>query len=375
MNASKKWTLGVLGAIVLLVGAVVVVNIIVDADGILRTDLSRQFQPPNMSCCKIQHLLDHKDKYDSFVFGSSRVANIDVRKIPGGRYYNLFYAAGLPAEHFENIRFLLRNGVSIKNLMIGIDDFSFLFDPREHLSELDLQPHPEVSGKNLTTFYGEYFFKLNRLIPQLAAYIRHNYTRRQSREENRFSYDIEETGMVSCKDCDEDIERNVKDHNASSVFLEPTQYRFLEGNHLGATLDALKNIAVLAKQNRIHLVLFINPLHQKTYLNAHLKEFAAFKRELASITDYYDFSGLNSITTNNYYYYEASHYRLMVGDMMLKTMIGAPPVAVPPDFGFHVTRKNINAHLLDQCREIRTHQNELQNDNALFAEHCDKTLD
>ncbi len=44
-------------ALVILVGAVVTVNVIVDADGVLRTDYTRQFQPPNMSVAKINHLL------------------------------------------------------------------------------------------------------------------------------------------------------------------------------------------------------------------------------------------------------------------------------------------------------------------------------
>ena len=50
--------------------------------------------------------------------------------------------------------------------MIGLDDFSFPFDPQDHLSELDLQPHPAVSGKERQTFYFEYLFKAKQVIPE-----------------------------------------------------------------------------------------------------------------------------------------------------------------------------------------------------------------
>jgi hypothetical protein len=371
MGIFKRWTMMVFWSLVILVGAVVVINVVVDAYGIRRTDFSRQSQPPNMSFCKINYLLKNRNKFDSFIFGSSRVTNIDVKKIFNGRYYNMFYSGGLPEEHLEHLRFLLNNGIAVKNVMIGLDDFSYLIDPRQHLADLDFQPHPAISGKNLLTFYGEYFFKLNRLVPQLQAYIRHNYIRRNSPEETRIVYDIYETGRGLCHDCDERIEHNVSEHINSKIFLEPTDYRFPQGDHIAPVLAVMKELVALAKKDHFKLTVFINPIHKTTYLNADLGQFALFKKELAAIIDYYDFSGLNSITTNNYYYYETSHFRPFVGDMMLKVMFGAPDVNVPGDFGFHVTRKNIASHLKSQCREIQEIRKELHGANGAFADSCD----
>ena len=61
------------------------INVLVDAYGILRTDFTKQFQVPNMHFLKIKLLLENKEKYDSFVFGSSRPEKIDPRHIPNGR--------------------------------------------------------------------------------------------------------------------------------------------------------------------------------------------------------------------------------------------------------------------------------------------------
>ncbi len=372
MSISKKWTISVFLSIVILVAAVVSVNVVVDTYGIFRTDFSRQVVPPNINFVKIKYLLQNKNKFDSFIFGSSRVSYINEEKITNGRYYNMFYAEGVPEEHLANIRFLLKNGVSIKNLMIGLDEFSPVIDPKNHLNSLLVQPYPGVSGKKLQNFYGEYFFRLDKFIPELEDYIRHNYARHNSPEESRIFFDMHGTGRILVPALDAQIERHVQAHIDDKKFLEP----FLRaGDNNENALVAMQEIVAFAKKNGINLTVFINPIHKTTYLSANLSLFASFKKKLAAITDYYDFSGLNSITTNNYYYYEASHFRLFVGDMMLKFMLGAPKVAVPPDFGFHVTRANIDSHLRSQCREIRKSRNELNTLNSAFSDSCDKISD
>ncbi len=369
MKTFKTWTITVFWSIFILVGAIVFINVVVDPYGILRTDFSRQFQAPDLNFCKIKFLLKNTKKFDSFIFGSSRVAVIDVKKIFNGRYYNMTYAEGVPGEHLENIRFLLKNDVSIRNLMIGLDDFSYLIDPQCHCSDLSFQPHPAVAGKKLHIFYAEYFLKLKGFVPQLKAYIRHNYTERKSPEEMPLLFDVRETGQIAFPAWDGDFERDPETYVLDKRFSKPTHY---EGDNIANTLVAMKEIIVLAKKNDINLIVFINPVHKTTYLDTNLKQFAFFKKELAAITDYYDFSGLNSITTNNYYYYETSHYRPLVADMMLKIMLGAPNVVVPRDFGFHATRTNIDAHLKNQCREIRKIRSKLNDINAAFAGSCEK---
>jgi hypothetical protein len=372
VNVFKKWTIVVLGVTLFLIGLVGAVNFVVDPHGVFHGEPSRRPQTPNLSYMKIEYLLGQKHAFDSFLLGSSRVANIDVRHIPGGRWYNLFLAAALPEEHLQHVRFLLNNGITIQNLLIGLDDFSFLFDPRDHLSELDLQPHPGVSGKNLSTFYSEYLFKAKRFVPLLNSYIRSSIRKGISSDELRYQFDMSGTGMVFCGDCDENIERDREAHVRSDVFLRPWEYRFLEGDHFEASLAALKEIVDLSRKNNIRLVLFINPIHKKTYLNAHLKDVARFKKDLALIADYYDFSGLNPVTTNNYNYYETSHYRLLVGDMMLKVMFGDPPVDVPRGFGVRVSRYTVDSHLADQCREIQDLpvQEGLSAENREYAAFC-----
>ncbi|MGL5355948.1 MAG: hypothetical protein ACRDAQ_05285, partial [Cetobacterium sp.] len=43
-----------------------------------------------------------------------------------------------------------------------------------------------------------------------------------------------------------------------------------------------------------------------------------FKKKLLELTDYWDFAELNKFTENNYYWYEASHYRPILGELIFK---------------------------------------------------------
>ena len=80
------------------------------------------------------------------------------------------------------------------------------------------------------------------------------------------------------------------------------------------------------------------------------------KQRLVSATDYYDFSGLNSVTLNDMNYYEISHYRYIVGDMIIKKIFAVGDINVPRDFGVLVTKKNVNQHIRKQKLELENYR-------------------
>jgi hypothetical protein len=83
----------------------------------------------------------------------------------------------------------------------------------------------------------------------------------------------------------------------------------------------------------------------------------------------WDFSGYNSITTEEVppggdtdtemrWYWEASHYKKEVGDMMLEKIFGSndPAHEIPDDFGIRLTVENIDEQLrLTKERQLTWH--------------------
>lgn len=335
------------------VSPIVIINCIVDSYGILRSDFNKQIRDPNNNFIKINYILNNKKRYDSFLFGSSRVNGINNKNIKPQHVYNMQYSEGVPKEHLDNIKFLIKNGVTMRLVIVGLDDFSYQVDPQKHLSDLMRQPYPDVSGKSWLTFYGEYFIKIKRIAPAIKSYYYYAIKKNRVQHGKIIMHDILDSGRILCKNCDDDIENDPSSHNRDPKFNLPFHY---EGDNIEATLNDIREMVQLSRIYHFHLIFFINPIHQTTYLDTDQDMMTRFKQELAQITDYYDFSGLNSITTNNYYYHETSHYREIVGDMMLKRMFGYPNVAVPDDFGVLVTHANVKSHLQLMKKQLIAHR-------------------
>jgi hypothetical protein len=333
----KKWLILWFFIITTIISIVVIFNIYIDSYSILKKDYSKLYREPNQNYIKINYLISNNTKVDSFIFGSSRVGKINPRLFKDGHYYNMTYSEGVPKEHLYNIKLLLKNGYKIKNILIGLDDFSYEVNPESHIEQLLRKPHYQVENVkyNQFEFYSSYFlvrpsfFDTIRVAKQLL--INHKY--------KTSNFDIYDTGLPLVPEYIENsIENNVEKHINDPKFLQPTRYR---GDRIEATIEELKEIVDICNDNSINLVVFINPIHKTTYLDTNFDNFQRFKMELSKITSFYDFSGLNKITTNNYYYYETSHYRTIVGDMIANSIVNKGN----KEFGILVNKDNILNHL------------------------------
>lgn len=317
--------------IIIDLAVIIGININIDNYGIFRTDFSKQIIEPNQNYVKMRYILANKYKYNSFIFGSSRIGKIDPFKISDGKYYNFTYADGLPQEHLKNIKILLKNRVKIKNILLGLDDFSYRLYPAEHENSLLNMPYPSNIFEKVILF-SNYFIRMPK-----------KFTEKEITQ--KLDYDITNSGRPLCKDCDEKIDKDIINFAKDKRFEVPTHSEN-KNVYLPETISSIKELVKICKDNNIKLRIFINPVHKTSYLANNIQNFDKFKKELALTTDYYDFSGLNKITTNNIMYYETSHYRVKVGDMIIDKIYKSKNTNADCDsFGAYITASNIDKHL------------------------------
>lgn len=314
-------------------------NYFTDPYGVFRGDFSKpRPTEPNQHFVKIKYLIENPNKYNAYCFGSSRVGSLDLKQIKNQyTYYNMAYSEGLPKEWLDDIKILLKNHVNISQILLGVDDFSFRANPKSHIFQYMRIPYKE---NNLKTYFSLLLKK-----PSKPTFL-------QAKDKSNF-FDIYDSGRPLHPYVDEEIEKNIEKHVNDKKFNDPAAYRT---NRIDETIQELSEIKEIADANNIELIVFINPIHKTTYLANNLDEFNYFKIQLAKITNYYDFSGLNSITTNNYNYYETSHYRPLVGDIMLNRIFNTPP-NTQTDFGIYVTPQNINTHIANLEKQIKNTAN------------------
>jgi hypothetical protein len=347
-----KWLITVLFLIITFSAMVVGVNFYVDHHAVRLSLFSgkKEFletiypDGTNQHMFNPERIFRNPEKFDSFLFGSSRTTVIDVAKIPTGRFYNMSYSLGLPASHLAILKAFLQRGVKIKSVVIGLDEFCFNQSGTKNQKHLVRIMHPDISGKSRLEIFDMYFFRK----PDLVELAKWRDRVLEGKTEGRLI--INNQGLnLGWLQKERIIEATGKPiFNFAIRKYEPITFGSKE---MGDAFGAIEELIALSRTHHFAITFFITPFYSQYYLN-NAEGLFSVKERLATLTGYYDFSGLNSVTTNDLNYYEESHYRYRVGDMIAKRIYGDGNIDIPNDFGVLVTRQNITRHLEKQKLEL-----------------------
>lgn len=316
---------------------------------------------PNQHYAKMRHLINDKHSWDSYLFGASRVGKINPGLIPDGNYYNMNYSEGLPGEHLVDIKVLLEKGVPVRNIMIGLDNFSYAMRPEDHYGQIMRHPYDALDSKR-------YIFQIKYLysVPYIGII---NNIRSKNNNYYLINFNIPGNGMQNLERVDKKIERDIESHLKNERFNETNIVTFgeeIEKKHMVIMEETIRDIVEIIKLSErygFNLYFFINPTGKTYYLQSNPYHFLQFKEKLAQVANYWDFSGFNTITTNNYFWYETAHYRTIVGDLIACKMTGCKNIKVPDDFGVFVTKENVNQHIkIEEDRIISYSKKNIKND-------------
>ncbi len=311
--SNRAWNYWVAAAF--LFGGLVVVmfNFLVDPYEVFGHVYLRSGYAVNERYRKMEHLLRDDVHYDAYILGSSVMGVFDpgtASRITDHSFYNLSFLAGTPQEAFDVLRALKRNGKPIKEVLIGIDFFTFYERPR--LSPAN-RPHPEVSGESWASFYSSYLFAPG--LWQGATRIAHHLQAQPS-----IYFDVDGTGMYHLYGFDRaragDPAQYYKDHflpNAlNGANIRWVDERFVEFTELCKWLD----------DNGIKARMFIHPFYGETLATISEQSYREFRERLLRIRpDVVDFSGERAITQDKANYYDARHYRGEVADAVMHTVL------------------------------------------------------
>lgn len=281
---------------------------------------------PNKNYIKMKYILEHPDEFDSYIFGSSRVGALHPEKMEGLHCYNMTYSMGLPQDHLKNIRTMVKHGVCPKRIYIGVDSISYTMDKDIHKKFLYQYPY-EKSIRNPLGFWIPYL--------DVSMVLDSMKTMSQYQKKENFTDIFYQYGWS----VDYGSPKNT-DYLAEGPFIGTDDY-------MDEVLQAISDIKQICEENQMELVLFINPMHHLTYEVSVEANWYVFLKRLSEITDYYNFSGLNEVTTDDYCYVDTSHYIGEVGDLMIERMLSRTDTQerYGESFGYYVTKENCDGLL------------------------------
>ncbi|MDJ0519629.1 MAG: hypothetical protein QNJ74_26325 [Trichodesmium sp. MO_231.B1] len=285
--------------------------------------------------------------------GSSRTKRAIDPNHPALKNHQPAYNLALTKGNFYELRRYLEHAIANQKeldlVVIGLDFFMFnsLIGTRQSFSEQRLEKKYILLEDLLNIT-----FSLDALFASQETVI----DSRKNLQNNIFDG---ENGFIPYL--------NVDPKKTQSRF-EKIMSNYYEGYHTtyqlsNQLLDEFKKVVDLCKKNQIKLISYISPAHATQWeiikSSGQWSTFEEWKRKVVEISDVFDFSGYNSITTEVIHnsmenYTENSHYTPKVGNLILNRILSYKEKEVPEDFGVLINQENIESHLekIRQDQEI-----------------------
>ncbi len=322
----KKYVIKAVIYAVVLISVFASVNIVIDPYNIFHyADPKNNGVEPNKNYIKTEYILHNPDKFDSFIFGSSRAGFVDTSLFPDGKYYNMCSSEAVPYENLRLIKIFLENGIVPKNIYLMIDDISCFVDPALHNRMLYRIPYPDKGIMPRIKFYLKY---CDLITTMQSLKVINNY-----------------------EDTDPDFARRYRESGSERLDKEPYEIEgaFNEGYWAGyyelrteEAVEDIRQIKELCEENGIKLTIVTNPLYYKTYARDIENGYIDFLEALSEVVDFWNFSSFSDITMNEANYYEASHFTPKVAARMIDTVYNgaADQTLWSQGFGIHVDEDN-----------------------------------
>ena len=283
---------------------------------------------------QIQHA---GDKYDAYIIGGSKSGALrtqTLKEVEGLDYYNCWILSGNFREYYLYTKFILEN-TSAKKILLQISgpevkrgDVSTFGDmyktPAVISGESEAAEVFEFLGKNVSVAWGDLMKKIKGekliTIPGIEDGVRNiNYYYKR----------IE-------KDPDEYVQTAVLhdyDANLDKLFNKTPKNAERFNN-----LEYLKEIKSMCEDAGVELQVFIGASCINELNEYEARTYWSYLLQIVDIFDnIWDFSGYNDVCMNPYNFYNESHYKYEVGDLMIRTM--AKGEQIVEGFGTYVTPK------------------------------------
>ncbi|MGN0242780.1 MAG: hypothetical protein ACI4CT_01825 [Lachnospiraceae bacterium] len=308
---------------------------------------------------KIKHVQKFHAQYDAYLIGGSKAGSFlpeTLQELDGYRYYNMYEIGGNFYEYEQTVNYLLEHA-SPKKIVLSISGGEVRFYRRDS-TDLTYEFPAVMTGEPEWKEYLKFLF----LDPHKSM---DRWTERQMGEQVS---ELQPDGSRNLQKYYENRERNPKRFTKKHVtkplaqHLERLFTTNSERKYYQDCLDSLKRIKAMCENADVELLVMVAPSfigemseHDTTYYRDYLLN-------MATITDYWDFSGYHDINLNPYNFYNEGHFYYEVGDLMIRTIAGKDAY---PGFGTYVTRYNVAQHIAERTSDYERLKEEYEKDGSV----------
>lgn len=295
----------------------------------------------NPRVAKIEYLDQYHERYDSYIIGGSKSSSLAPERLndyyDDANFYSMLMYGGDYYDYEKTLYYLVEN-YEVKNIIVH----NSLFEISGYQVESDdvkQMLHAKVSGDPLWKFYSR-FLTLN---PKYSFEKLEGYAKRAI-DPFEFSQIKPEDGVYN------KVKRDSEKIDDLEVFLQdnPSFEKPLGESSTGAidqNVAAVKRMKEYCEERGITFTFITGATYAEELNRYNREELKQYWRKLAGVTDFWDFSGYNSVSKDPRHFYDPTHYRNSTGEMMLGYMFEDEKIYVPKDFGHYTTSENVNEHV------------------------------
>lgn len=340
----KKWFLSVTLFALTCSLLLMLFNVAVDPFGVFGDKLLNDYaynMNNNPRVAKIAYLDQHHERYNAYIIGGSKSSALSPIQLnqyhEGLSFYNMIMYGGDFYDYEKTIQYLVDNyNVEHVILHMSMQEMGhYNQSPRNIHTELS----PKVLEKNPLLYYLKYMtLNLEHTFSKLESYII------RKRDPLASAVFIPETGVYnkSVRDLEDlgDLESYLEKYPEFNAPLWP-----IHGTHIDDNLSSLSRIVDLLDSKNIAFTFIAAPTHHNEMVRYAPEDIERLWQGIAEITDFWDFTGYNTIAYDSRKYYDRMHYRYEVGHMMLDYMYGNGD-NIPFDFGNFTTKDSVQSRIL-----------------------------
>ena len=334
--SSKKWVLVFLATVLVLAALLAGLNAAVDPFGAFGDRLLSWFsydETNNPRVAKFSYLEQHHDEYDSYILGCSSTSSFPVdafNEAYDASFYNLIMY-GADMRDCEKIARYLIEHYEVKNLILNVYlDNGLTYDEESDrlTKNLHYKEDPETSA---LSYYTRYLFADPRY-----ALAKLNALRTDTILPQTFDVFDERTGCYDKRVRDAEPIGSEERYLESYPVFADYPHQTLSLPYTEQCMQSVAAIKALCEEAGVNLTVAAGPVYAEYLKNYEPETVAQFYRSLAQVTPFWDFSS-SSVSCEMRYFYDGTHFRNNVGEMICARMTGRTDLWIPDDFGTYVT--------------------------------------
>ena len=344
--SSKKWVLVFLATVFVLAALLAGLNAAVDPFGAFGDRLLSWFsydETNNPRVAKLSYLEQHHDEYDSYILGCSSTSSFPVdafNEAFDARFYNLIMY-GADMRDCEKITRYLIEHYEVKNLILNVylDNGLEYDEESDRLTKsLHYKEDPDTSA---LSFYTRYLFADPRY-----ALAKLNALRTDTILPQTFDVFDERTGCYDKRVRDAEPIGSAERYLESYPVFADYPHQTLSLPYTEPCMQSVAAIRAMCEEAGVNLTVVAGPVYAAYLKNYQTEDIAAFYRSLAQVPPFWDFSS-SSVSCEMRYFYDGTHFRNNVGEMMCARMTGRTDLWLPDDFGTYVTADTPEEYFTD----------------------------